>query len=166
MNIEFGTQSQPAFQRLDHLLCNVPDIDEAFNLFHNRLGFPVAWPIGRYWPHGRTCGIALGGVNLEFIQEDSSGTALQAVSRPDVSPDNLQATISRVAFEPTTHVQQAFIREAIPFTTFEKWEDDQELLRLRGMKLGAGRQLLCINTIPEEHQLQFPFFACAYEHSV
>ena len=148
MRVEFGTQQQPAFQRLDHLLCNVPDIEEAFDLFHNRLGFPIAWPIGRFWPNGRTCGIALGGVNLEFIQRDAEPTK--------------EAVIRRIAFQPTGHVQEALRHEHIPFTVFEKRESEPELLRLRGMPVDQGEQLLCTNTLPDEDKLEFPFFACDY----
>jgi len=137
-----------AFQRLDHLLCDVPDIDEAFDLFHNRLGFPVAWPIGRFWPHGRTCGIALGGANLEFIQNDNEPTR--------------EAVIRRIAFQPTAELHDVLRREHIPFTVFEKRESDPELLLLRALPADQGEQLLCTNTLPDEDKLEFPLFACEY----
>jgi len=142
-----------AFARLDHLLCDVPDIEEAFTLFHDQLGFPVAWPIGRYWPQGRTCGIALGGANLEFIQNDSDPIS--------------EAVIRCVAFEPTSFVREAFEREGIPYEVFEKKEADPALLRLRGMRADDGEQLLCINFLPlDRAALPFPFFACDYEPGV
>jgi len=141
-----------AFQRLDHLLCDVPDIEAAFELFTTRLKFPVAWPIGRYWPKGRTCGVALGGINLEFIQPDESPPA--------------KATIRGLAFEPTDRLQEMFDREGIPYTVTEKWETDNELLALRGMTTGKGAQLLCTNTIPADYAIEFPFFSCQYSVAV
>jgi hypothetical protein len=141
-----------AFRRLDHLLCDVPNLEEAYELFHNKLGFPEAWPIGRYWPSGRTCGIALGGANLELVQSDEF--------------KSLEATIRRVAFEPTSDCKAVLERESISYRTFEKRESDQELLRLRGMKLGEGEQLLCTNILPDELDLEFPFFACDYASDV
>jgi hypothetical protein len=137
-----------AFRRLDHLLCDVPDIDAAFDLFTKQLGFPVAWPIGRYWPHGRTCGVGLGGINLEFIQPDSGAPS--------------KATIRGIAFEPTDRIQEIFDREGIPYATSEKWESNDELLALRSMPTGQGAQLLCTNTMPAEYAIEFPFFACKY----
>ena len=113
-----------AFLRLDHLLCDVADIDKAFDLFHTQLGFPVAWPIGRFWPHGRTCGLALGGVNLELIQSDEEPVA--------------EAAIRGIAFEPTDRIQEVFDHEGVPFTTFEKWESNPELLRLRKLPSSSG----------------------------
>ena len=98
--------------------------------------------------HGRTCGLALGGVNLELIQNDS-GTATEA-------------NIRRVAFEPTDRVQEVFDREGIPYKTFEKWESDDSLLRLRGMPAGQGAQLLCTNFLPGDYAIEFPFFGCRY----
>jgi hypothetical protein len=136
------------FQRLDHLLCDVPDIDAAFDLFHNRLGFPVAWPIGRYWPQGKTCGLALGGVNLEFIQTDGNPVTT--------------ARIQTIAFEPTDRIQEMFDREGIPFKRLEKWESDDSLLRMRGLPTGQGAQLLCTNYDPGEYAIEFSFFACKY----
>jgi hypothetical protein len=141
-----------AFQRVDHLLCDVPDIDSAFSLFHERLGFPVAWPIGRFWPDRRTCGLALGGINLELIQSD-----VQPVS---------EATIRSIAFEPTDRIQEIFQREGIPFKEFEKWESNPDLLRLRNMPSQQGAQLLCTNTLPAEYAIAFPFFACKYAVTV
>lgn len=141
-----------AFQRLDHLLCDVPDIDAAFELFHQRLGFPVAWPIGRYWPTGRTCGLALGGINLELIQ-------------PDVKPPT-NARIRGIAFEPTDRAQEVLEQEGIPFKVVEKWETSPELLKLRGMPIHSGAQLLCTNLMPGDYAIEFPFFACNYSVTV
>ena len=137
-----------AFRRLDHLLCDVPDIDASFKLFHDRLGFPVAWPIGAYWPGGRMCGIALGGINLELIQLDTEPVA--------------EARIRSIAFEPTAEIGETLTTEGIPYETFEKVESNDELLRLRGLPAGQGPQLLCVNTIPQESALEFPLFACKY----
>ena len=141
-----------AFLRLDHLLCDVPDIDAAFDLFHRSLGFPVAWPIGPYWPGGRMCGIALGGINLELIQLDAEPVT--------------EATIRSMAFEPTADIKEILSREGIPFHTFDKVESNDELLRLRALPTGQGPQLLCTNTIPDESTLEFPFFACKYAPAI
>lgn len=137
-----------AFRRLDHLLCYVPDIREAHDLFHGRLGFPEAWPIGRFWPGSQACGLALGGINLELIQ-------------PDRDPPQI-GMISALAFEPTDELQSALRSQGIPFEVFEKRESNPDLLRLRGLPDRHGPQLLCTNVIPEERSLMFPFFGCTY----
>lgn len=137
----------PAFKRLDHLLCDVPDIEGAFRLFTEELRFPVAWPIGRYWPQGRTCGVALGGANLEFIQ-------------PDESPP-LEARIETLAFEPTRELHSTLDAHGTPYEVFEKRESDAKLLRLRSLPDDQGEQLLCVNTSPSE-PMEFDLFACRY----
>lgn len=137
-----------AFERLDHLLCDVPDIDAAYEFLNGKLGFPVAWPIGRFWPGKRTCGLALGGINLELVQSDQDPVTT--------------ATIRSIAFEPTDRIEEIFDHEGIPFKTFEKWESNVELLRLRSMPSQQGAQLLCTNTLPADFAIEFPFFACQY----
>lgn len=141
-----------AFKRLDHLLCDVPDIEAAFQLFTQDLGFPVAWPIGRFWPEGRTSGIALGGANLELIQLDDSPLS--------------EARIQRIAFQPTRQVGKVLHSLRIAFTVYDKLESNPELLALRGMPTNQGRQRLCTNTIPEVAQTHFLFFACNYSAAV
>jgi hypothetical protein len=137
-----------AFRRLDHLLCEVPNIGETFGLLHYKLGFPVAWPVGRYWPDRTTCGIALSGANLELIQPDKN--------RPR------QASIHTLAFEPGKDMVKVLREAHIGFTKFNKFEDDPEILKLRSLPVEAGSQRLCTNTLPFPSKLEFPLFACQY----
>lgn len=137
-----------AFRRLDHLLCEVPHIEATFELLHDKLGFPVAWPIGRYWPDSTTCGLALGGANLELIQPDKN--------RPR------QAHIHTLAFEPGKDITKVLRQAHIGYTKFNKFEDDPEILKLRSLPVEAGRQRLCTNTLPFPSKLEFPLFACQY----
>ena len=137
-----------AFKRLDHLLCDVPDIEQALALFVDELGFPVAWPIGRYWPDARQCGIALGGINLELIQADEIPVQ--------------EATIRAIAYKPSSELHKILNVKKIPFTVFEKRESNPELLKLRGLPFDQGEQPLCTNTIIEESAQEFRFFACDY----
>ena len=137
-----------AFERLDHLLCQVPDIEQAFDLLHRKLGFPVAWPIGTYWPNGKQCGIALGGINLELIQSFESPVK--------------EASIRCIAFEPTADIHQVLDREKIPYNVFIKKESTPELLEMRGLPAAGGEQVLCTNTMIDESRIAFSFFACEY----
>lgn len=137
-----------AFHRLDHLICQVPDIESAFRLFTEDLGFPVAWPIGRFWPQGRTAGIALGGANLELLQEDETPTR--------------QAYIRVLAFEPTAEILPILRSERIGYKVFRKKESNPELLALRNLPTDQGEQELCTNTLPDEAKLEFRMFACDY----
>lgn len=141
--------TEPHLRRLDHLICLVPDISAAMHLFTEGLGFPVAWPIGRFWPQGLTSGVALGGLNLEFIQLDEGG--------PDV------ATIRTLVFEPVDIVAAAVYYDALGIRTElrEKWEPDPTLLRLRGFSDVDSPQLICRNLVPLDPQ-PVDFFLCEY----
>ena len=141
----------PALKRLDHVICRVPDIDRYHRHWTQELGFPEAWPIGRFWPDGKTSGIALGGINLELIQPDSDAPAAPVCDT--------------LVFEPTDLVRglEALGEVGIQAETFEKWEDNPELLRLRGF-VGPDanhRQLICRNVFPKG-DLPAPFFLCEY----
>lgn len=137
--------------RLDHVIYAVLDIERE----HARLteAFPEAWPIGRFWPHGRTSGVALGGLNLELIQPDE----------PDAKEDHLGLTL---VFEPRSleAAQQALDAAGIRNDVFDKFEQIPELLALRGFTSVASRvpQLICRNVMPTEPQLPFDFFVCDY----
>ncbi len=141
-----------ALRRLDHVICEVPDIHEALDYFHERLGFPVAWPIGRYWTWGLTCGVSLGGMNLEFLQPDERRFQ--------------KATIRRLAFEPTTleAARAGFERLSIPYEVQEKIETDPALLRLRGWDEEAARrpERLCTNLFPDRSRIAWDYFVCEY----
>lgn len=140
----------PWFRRLDHLICEVPDIDAAMERFTG-LGFPVAWPIGRFWPQGRTAGVALGGFNLEFLE-------------PDRHPPE-EPWISTLVFEPTSfdEAKVALTHRGVEVDVFDKWETDPERLRQRGYpeSEAAEPQRICRNLYPKG---PFPiaFFVCDY----
>lgn len=142
-----------ALARLDHVIFHVPAIHEA----HARLAraFPEAWPIGRFWPMGRTSGLALGGINLELVQRDDPveqpiGTTLV------FEPSSLEAAQQRM--------RVAGIRSYFE----EKVERDPTLLRLRGFPGAASRvpQTICTNLYPVDpgpmEPYPFDFFACDY----
>src|SRR5689334_3079814 len=102
----------PVLLRLDHLICRVPDIEHFHSHFLNELGFSEAWPIGRFWPEGRTSGIALGGINLEFIQDDHD------------APD--RAVTDTFVFEPTSisDAEKVFTGLGVDTRRFLKTESD------------------------------------------
>lgn len=141
---------RPWLRRLDHLICEVPDIEDAFERFVD-LGFPVAWPIGRFWPSGRTAGVALGGINLEFLQSD--------MGAPEV------ACIQTLVFEPVElEIAAARLGElGVPMRLAEKREGNSELLRLRGFtdREAEVEQLICRNAYPEG-EIPIDFFLCEY----
>jgi catechol 2,3-dioxygenase-like lactoylglutathione lyase family enzyme len=140
----------PALRRIDHLICGVPDIERALEFFHRELGFPIAWPIGRFWPGVRTCGIALGGLNLEFMEPDEE--------KPE------RATITTMAFEPTSldAAEAALASLGIPFQRGEKVEPDPVLLRLRGFPDTTREpQHICTNLVPEP-PIEPELFVCSY----
>jgi len=143
--------SDPAIRRIDHLICEVPDIHEALRHFTDVLGFPEAWPVGRFWPSGRTCGVALGGLNLEFIQLDENPIDI--------------ARITTIVFEPTSleAAQRQLAKQGIQSKLFEKIEPDPALLALRGFPPEQTQtpQLICRNLLIEGAS-PFPFFFCDY----
>lgn len=140
----------PALARLDHVIQYVPDIRSA----HAELMLvrSEAWPVGPFWPGALTSGIAMGGFNLELIQEE-------VPTVPFGTPC--------LAFEPTSlaNAEARFRACGIEFDRFEKVEPDPELLRLRGFsKADCGTpQLICTNLVPlEQESLPFEFFLCDY----
>lgn len=138
-------------RRIDHLICEVPDIVEAVRHFTQGLGFPLAWPIGRFWPTGLTAGVGIGGMNLEFIQPDEGASA--------------KAFISTLVFEPTSveAAMTAVEEQGLNARLFEKYEDDPERLTLRGFppEMTGSRQLICRNVLVVG-DVPIPFFFCAY----
>lgn len=146
-----SSHPNPALLRLDHLICRTPDIERFHRHFIDVLGFPEAWPIGRFWPEGRTSGVALGGINLEFIQSDSSAQG--------------QAITDTVVFEPTSleTAEKNLGQLGVQTRRFDKIEPDRELLALRGF---AGTrletpQLICCNLLLES-DFPVPMFLCEY----
>lgn len=141
----------PALKRLDHLICRVPDIETSHRHFTEVLGFPEAWPVGRFWPEGRTSGLALGGINLEFIQADEGAPS--------------QAITDTLVFEPTSiEVAEAgFTRHGVQTRRFDKVEPNPELLALRGFTGGQLQtpQLICQNLLLES-DFAVPLFLCDY----
>jgi hypothetical protein len=141
----------PVLARLDHLICEVPDIHRAMRLFVDELGFPQAWPIGRFWPQALTSGVALGGINLEFLQPDGGGPQ--------------EATIRTLVFEPTDLSLTASYYDQLgfPMGIREKWEGDPELLRLRGYsnEEAESPRLICKNLVPTRDPA-VGFFLCDY----
>ena len=136
--------------RLDHLICEVPDIDEAVDVFLG-LGFPLAWPIGRFWPDGYTAGVALGGINLEFVQPDEDAPGIAQIRTLAFEPVDLQIAADKL------------ISLGCEVQIAEKWEDNPELLRLRGFSEEESKvpQLICTNAIPFGES-PFDFFLCEY----
>jgi|GEM_PF-1567383 len=149
--LNIGGVDSPWLRRLDHLICEVDDIDFAVRLFVDRLGFPLAWPIGRFWPSGLTAGVALGGVNLEFIQPDENPPAV--------------ARIRTIVFEPVDVdlASRELSEVGVATVLREKMEPDPELLRLRGFSEQDAQtpQLICRNLLLEK-PAPFDFFLCDY----
>jgi catechol 2,3-dioxygenase-like lactoylglutathione lyase family enzyme len=141
----------PSLKRLDHIICQVPDIEKYHRHWTDVLGFSEAWPVGRFWPDGRTSGIVLGGINLELIQAD--GGALD------------EPLCDCLVFEPTSidQAEVAFLENGIEFEKTDKWEANPELLALRGFQGPEleREQLICRNIHPRS---SFPvsFFLCQY----
>lgn len=132
--------------RLDHLIYDVPDIEAA----HRELvgSYPEAWPIGRFWPSGRTSGVALGGINLELMQPDDGAPQAPAGMTLAFEPVSLDAAAS------------ALSAAGLSAKVFDKFESDPNLLKLRGFS-GAQTELICRNLVPEG-ELPFDFFICDY----
>lgn len=141
----------PALKRLDHLICRVPDIERFHSHFINELGFSEAWPIGRFWPEGRTSGIALGGINLEFIQPNREAPK--------------HAVTDTFVFEPTSIsvAEKAFRRLGVQTRRFVKNESIRELLALRGFEGDElhSTQIICENLLLES-AFPVPMFLCRY----
>jgi hypothetical protein len=149
--LSLGGVSRPWIRRLDHLICEVPDIEEAMRHFTDELGYPVAWPIGRFWPQGRTSGVALGGLNLEFLQLDHDPPKAARITTLVFEPLDLEAAKRR------------YDELGVSTEVRDKWEPDPELLRLRGFDESQSRepQLICRNLVPTS-PTPFDFFLCDY----
>ncbi|CAN5479399.1 hypothetical protein BH11ARM1_BH11ARM1_10110 [soil metagenome] len=119
------------------------------DLFVKTLGFPEAWPVGPFWPSALTSGIALGGVNLEFVQ-------------PLNNPPS-EASIQTLVFEPTrlSDAIRWYEGMGVAMELREKWEGDPTLLHLRGFEAVDEPQLICRNLIPTQKPA-FDFFLCEY----
>lgn len=144
------------FKRIDHLIVSVPDIGRAFHTLTQESGFLEAWPIGRFWPAAQTAGVAVGGLNVELVQPDSHAPSTPEIKTIVFEPGDLDAAI-------------AAIRQfGIGCERFEKYENNIELLKLRGFsdQLIAVRppqgELICRNGIPREDQVPIDFFLCDY----
>lgn len=138
-------------KRLDHLICEVPDIRTAMRWFVFERGYPEAWPVGPFWPNALTSGVALGGINLEF---------LQSLERPVEEP-----VIRTLVFEPSDLEESIayYASFGFPMTLRDKWEPNPELLLLRGFtpEESATPQRICRNLVPDEKPT-VDFFLCEY----
>lgn len=141
--------TDPIIRRLDHVICRVPDIERFHRHFIDVLGFSEAWPIGKFWPSGNTSGVAIGGINLEFVEE------------PGIEP-----YVSTFVFEPRSidDASSAFAAKLeVKTRVFEKIESDPVLLRLRGFSEEESKtpQIICRNLMLES---EFPIdmFLCEY----
>lgn len=137
--------------RLDHIIYSVPDIESAHRELTAR--FPEAWPIGRFWPDGRTSGVAIGGINLELIQVDENAPAIPIATT--------------LAFEPASSEDAlfSFRRIGLACHEFDKMESDSALLMLRGFSSedAASAQLICTNVLLDDPSAApCDFFACSY----
>ena len=141
--------SEPILRRFDHIICRVPDIRLFHNHFRDVLGFSEAWPIGKFWPSGNTSGIALGGINLEFVEI------------PGIKP-----SATTLVFEPSS-IEAASLAFAkvlnVQTTVSEKIESNPELLRLRGFSEADSHspQLICRN-LNLEPEFPIDMFLCEY----
>ncbi|MGH2638871.1 MAG: hypothetical protein ACRDF4_06270, partial [Rhabdochlamydiaceae bacterium] len=106
-------------RRIDHILCETPDIRSDYASCMEK-GLEEAWPIGPFWPNALTCGIRLGPLNLEFVQN------LLAPVR--------KRKLTKIAFEPTDLALTSLTmnREGVYHRFQEKVESDPKLLGLRG----------------------------------
>lgn len=134
--------------RIDHIILSVPDIERAHHkLLDHR--FAEAWPIGEYWPSGRTSGIALGGLNLELMQPEASSELPR---------------LRTIVYQPTSiaAAKAAYGEQAV---VFEKVEGDPDKLAKRGFpeEMRNSPQRICTNISPGELALgQTSSFFCKY----
>ncbi|MBN9501859.1 MAG: hypothetical protein BGO01_09730 [Armatimonadetes bacterium 55-13] len=137
-------------KRIDHLICQVADIHAAHEYLKS-LGFPESWPIGPFWPHALTSGIAIGGVNLELMQPEEG------------APE--RATIDMIVFEPYDTERNFHELQSAGFEChiFDKIEPDPELLALRGFDAAKAElpQRICRNILFDK-ATAIPMFFCEY----
>lgn len=147
-----GPTDNGLLKRLDHIICRVPDIERFHAHFCDVLGFAEAWPIGQFWPEGRTSGIALGGINLEFMEAPAE-----------------QPKATTLVFEPTDISLAAtkLAEMGVETRFFDKMEADPNLLALRGFSTEdqIHPQLICRNLLLVS---DFPvdMFLCDYSPSL
>lgn len=140
----------PYIRRLDHVIAEVADIHATHELLRQS-GFPEAWPIGPFWPSALTSGIALGGINLELVEHETS--------KPD------QDFVRTLVFEPNSPEEtvRELSRRGISSHIVEKVEPAPELLRLRGFDetQALTPQQICTNVLIDG-DFSIDTFFCAY----
>ena len=144
------------YRRIDHVIAEVPHIHLAHEALLKR-GFAEAWPIGRYWPLGLTCGVALGGLNLELLQPDHGrDVRFGGETPPEGTARTTEPLLTTVVYTPTSIAEAS----ATGGHVSEKREADPDKLALRGFppELRGTEQSICTNIfVPGER-----YFLCAY----
>jgi len=91
-----GTPLPPTIKQVDHIMVQVPEPEQVYQIFRGELGLPVAWPMVNYGSFS-TGGVSFGNVNMELLNSS------QEMRQQGLIPkDN---GIVGVAFQPLTTLE-------------------------------------------------------------
>ena len=86
------TPFPPTIEQVDHLMVQVPEPEQLYQLFSADLGLPIAWPMVDYGPF-KSGGVSFGNVNLEVLKSS------QEMRSQGLIPDG--NGIIGIAFQPS-----------------------------------------------------------------
>lgn len=109
----------PTIRQVDHLMVQVPDPGQVYQVFSKDLGLPVAWPMVDYGPFS-TGGVSFGNVNMELLNSSTEmrqqglvpeGNGIVGVAFQPLEP--LESTVQVLDAQNVPH------GAIVPFTTVQ-----------------------------------------------